>query len=569
MLRSLKQAGRKFLPDERGNIFVLFGALAVPLLLVMGGAIDVARYARHKAELANAVDAAALALARKGREYTDAQATEFVTEYVSAFSLEEQRFAIAGFQAEKIDNGFIVTADAAMQTIFLPLGSLTGSSVGAITSMGMQVLAEVRHSSNRLELALVLDNTGSMNCGSTVSSSCVGNWSNPGSSSRIVALKEAAHTLLDVLMTDEIDPDMIKVAVVPFEGTVNIGSTYATNPPSWVDWSNAANAKYTGRNFGKYDFTTSATCTSGSNCVFVGHRWLFDKLTANDATVKWEGCVEMRAEPYDILDTTPDAGTPDTLFVPFFWPDEPDSDNDNDDNYTNNYLNDRTTSNGSAAQMNLGKFLNIGWQSGKKDASFPFESGPNYGCPRPILPLTNDKTAIETAIDSMVAYYAMGTFIPNGLVWGWHVLSPTEPFTEGLAPGDEHYEKTVKAVVVLSDGENFITGMSNHNKSIFSGYNYTNLSVDGSYRLGSSSASTAMTNLNARTAALCTNAKGASIRLYTITFGSIPQAAQDLMRDCASEDDGVELYYHAPGTSDLQDIFHAIGEDLSEIHLSM
>ena len=49
----------------------------------------------------------------------------------------------------------------------------------------------------------------------------------------------------------------------------------------------------------------------------------------------------MRAEPYDLLDTEPTDPTLDTLFVPRFWPDEPDSNNDDGDNYENNYLNDK------------------------------------------------------------------------------------------------------------------------------------------------------------------------------------------------------------------------------------
>ena len=32
---------------------------------------------------------------------------------------------------------------------------------------------------------------------------------------------------------------------------------------------------------------------------------------------------------------------------------------------------------------------------------------------------------------------------------------------------------------------------------------------------------------------------------------------------------GETLYYHAPSTSDLEDIFDKIGQDLSDIHLSM
>jgi Flp pilus assembly protein TadG len=51
--------------DHRGNVFVLFGAAAIPLMLILGGAVDFARYTRYRTDLANAVDAAPLALARK------------------------------------------------------------------------------------------------------------------------------------------------------------------------------------------------------------------------------------------------------------------------------------------------------------------------------------------------------------------------------------------------------------------------------------------------------------------------------------------------------------------------
>ena len=60
------------------------------------------------------------------------------------------------------------------------------------------------------------------------------------------------------------------------------------------------------------------------------------------------------------------------------------------------------------------------------------------------------------------------------------------------------------------------------------------------------------------------------IRLYTITFGFMSAADEALMRDCASlDDDGDPLYYHAPTTADLEGIFHSIGQDLSDIHISM
>jgi Flp pilus assembly protein TadG len=135
---------RSYARNERGNVFVLFGASAIPLLLVMGGAVDLARFARYKANLSNAVDSAALALARQGDEISDEEeAITFVTDHVAAFDLEDDYFDVAEFTVDETDNGYIVTADASMETIFLPLGDLTNVG-GAVMSMDMDITAAVQ-----------------------------------------------------------------------------------------------------------------------------------------------------------------------------------------------------------------------------------------------------------------------------------------------------------------------------------------------------------------------------------------------------------------------------------------
>ena len=83
------------------------------------------------------------------------------------------------------------------------------------------------------------------------------------------------------------------------------------------------------------------------------------------------------------------------------------------------------------------------------------------------------------------------------------------------------------------------------------------------------SADTVTDNLDTKTSTLCENVKGGGIRLYTISFGTMSTSSQTMMRNCATLDKGARLYWHAPSTSDLEDIFNEIGEDLSEIHLSM
>ena len=200
----------------------------------------------------------------------------------------------------------------------------------------------------------------------------------------------------------------------------------------------------------------------------------------------------------------------------------------------------------------------------------PYEYGPNKGCPRPIYPLVNanSKAAIKTQIDAMIAYWSTGTFIPTGLMWGWHVLSPGIPYTEGTKPGDEFYEETVKAIVLFTDGENDVTDDDNPNKSRYSAFSYVGTTVSGATRLGTS-ASAAIASLDTKTATLCANVKTGGIRLYTITFGTLDSGTTTLMRNCATVDEGEPLYYHAPTTAALADIFERIGKDLNRVHLAM
>ncbi len=180
MFRFLCDAVRRMGRDERGNVFVLFGAAAIPLLLIMGGAIDLARFTRYKAELANTVDAAALALARDHFSYTAAQAKDFVNDYVNAHGITDDKFGITSISVTKLSNGFRVTTDANMKTIFLPL---TGFTAGGkpISGMAMDIVSEVATESKRLEVAIVLDNSGSM------------------AGTKLSTLKDAATSLVSML----------------------------------------------------------------------------------------------------------------------------------------------------------------------------------------------------------------------------------------------------------------------------------------------------------------------------------------------------------------------------------
>ena len=473
---------RSLMRDEGGNVFILFGAAVIPLVLFLGGAVDITRYNRHKTDLANALDAAALSLGRRGMDMTEAQAKVYVANHIAASGVyDDTKFWLVDYKVKKTEKGFYVVADATMKTIFLPLTSLDGKSA-PLNSMHVNVDAEVVHSSNRLELALVIDNTGSMNCGATLSSSCTTNWSNPASTSRIKSVKEAAKTLVDTLMRPrprEQRPHQDRAGAVRGHGQRRVDrlqrhlaadlDRLERPGQDHLGWHQFRQVRF--RRFHRHEDHRPQMA------VRQAHRQRFQREMGRLRGDARRGLRALRRGPgpggfrtaftcRSSGRTSRTARTTTVTVTP------------------NSYLNDNgtfTTGTGknkkedpAAAQKSLTKYTSITWNSGKKDTSPPYESGPNTGCPQAISPLRNaaSKAAIKSSIDAMIAYPGTGTYIPTGLIWGWHLVSPGIPYTEGLKPGDQYYDKTVKAIVLFTDGDNSVTGISNHNKSYFSAFNY-------------------------------------------------------------------------------------------------
>ena len=154
---------------------------------------------------------------------------------------------------------------------------------------------------------------------------------------------------------------------------------------------------------------------------------------------------------YELTDDPPSSGTAASRWVAYFAPDEPDTASGT--SFANNYLSDgsyssascyKGTSNNDKRQCNTPKY---------KNKSVSGSGGPDFSCPpAAITPMTSTKSTVDTAIDALVA--KGNTVIPAGLLWGWRVLSSTEPFTEGAAYNDE---KWVKAIVLLTDGDNDVS----------------------------------------------------------------------------------------------------------------
>jgi hypothetical protein len=121
---------------------------------------------------------------------------------------------------------------------------------------------------------------------------------------------------------------------------------------------------------------------------------LFDYLDQMDNT-EWKGCVEARAEAYDVTDDPPNNSNVDTLFVPWFWPDEIDISAQEAHYWSyrsaNDYIPDRLDLRDAAFPVfvNTGIYWGFGNVLKYDDATAtvdevgPDTSGPNKSCPDP------------------------------------------------------------------------------------------------------------------------------------------------------------------------------------------
>jgi uncharacterized protein YegL len=165
-----------------------------------------------------------------------------------------------------------ITASAKVDTTFARLLGQSTISLSAST--------EVLWGIKKLNLALVLDNTGSMS-----------------SSGKMTNLKTAAHNLLTTLKNAAKTDGDVKVAIVPFATDVNAGTGNVN--AAWIDWTDwdAANGACSNNNY-----TTKSTCQSH------GKNW-----TPNPHST-WNGCVYDRDQNNDASNTPTAAGSPATLF---------------------------------------------------------------------------------------------------------------------------------------------------------------------------------------------------------------------------------------------------------------
>jgi Flp pilus assembly protein TadG len=252
---SLPEMIRRFRRDEGGNFLMLFGLVLVPLIGVTGIAIDYSRASNTRQALNSAIDSAALMAARDAQKLTDGQIRSRIDAWI--------RDNLPANVKSQFSNAEI-TIDRTARTIKIDAKATVPTTISAVlgkSQIPVGTNSQSTWGTNKIELALVLDNTGSMS-----------------SSGKMTALKQASKDLIKIMKDASIDPEQIKISIVPFNTQVRIDRSLKDEP--WI----------------RYGMTRKVNCDRWGNCTT-------ETLTKN-VWAQSHGCIADRDQNYDVNDSS-------------------------------------------------------------------------------------------------------------------------------------------------------------------------------------------------------------------------------------------------------------------------
>jgi Flp pilus assembly protein TadG len=592
----LRHCIQRLREHDGGNVGFAFAVALFPMVAASGAAIDYSRISSAHTRLQSALDAAVLAAAKD----------------VMVVDTDTLKSKIETFVHANTQGAFKDPA-----TVMMLTGSPTKLSVkgaGCIKLVFKGIVASTdpcvevrtdaqRPTQNYIEVALVLDNSGSM------------------AGSKIDAAKEAARSFVDNIHAGNTDPEKVKISVVPFTLTVNAGAGMNPNSDPNLD------------RFGTSSIHWQNLTPGGVQPAGVPSRFtLYNQLGET-----WGGCLEMRPGAWGLNDAPPVSTIGDSLFVPMFAPDEPGprasgslrqntlNPHGGGSQWTmnNSYLNDdgsqtinysgntESSSTNAACPMATSPFLLPfsspvpNWQtlnynyratanlcrynlagtagsiSARKSIAHTAGSngaarGPNQACNAiPLQRLSKDASVAKNTINQMKA--DGNTNILEGIMWGWRTVSPNAPFSDGRPYNwDGGLIRNRKFVVVMTDGDNVWNSAGNPNGSIYSPFGYY---TDNRLGTGINSTAQATTRMNEKTREACNNIKAVknvhneeAVTVITVGFSTpgqeISAAGLALLQECASMEGGKKLYYKATNATELNQVFSLIAANIGRLKLT-
>jgi Flp pilus assembly protein TadG len=542
----LKASVCRFAGHRGGQAAMTFAIAALPILAGAGVAVDFSRIATKHTSLQQATDSAALAIAQAATPTTSdadvkAQAQNYIT---TNYSNKSATITSATISSDH--SSVCVTAQDTVQLGIMGMFSISSKNVTTSTCTGISGGAAT------YEIALVLDNSGSMN--EAVSGS-----------SKIAALRTAGNNFVNTMFSGNF-AGKVKMSVVPFSGAVAVSSTDTANgTASWID------------TLGKSSWHWK-TFTGHTSAGFTNRLDIFNKLKAVHSSWAWAGCFETQPYPQNVSDVIPSATTPDSLYVPYLAPDEVDPKQTCTGNYCsttqayqNNYLDD-TPSTGCSTPTKTDDQTMLSRSCKYKSPSVTNTNtyGPNGMClSQPLLRMTSAQATLTNKINGLSANG--DTNLHEGFMWGWRTISPNAPFADGKAYDTSSTATNQKVIVLMTDGYNNWSAVANTwGGSMYEAPGYYALAngrmPPGNQNITNMTQSRAA--LDALTLEACTNAKAQGILIYTVGFSissdPIDQQGQNLLASCATDSSHAFI---ANDANSLVNAFNQIGIGMGKLRI--
>ena len=253
-----RNALRAFGRAREGNVAVLFGIAAIPVIGMVGAAVDYGHANSVKAAMQAALDSTALMLSREASGLSQDDLNSKALAYFNAMftrpEIQPGSLTIDAVYSTTGGSSVTVTGHANVPTSFVSVIGFPQIAVGG--------LSVSRWGSSRLRVALVLDNTGSM-----------------ADNGKIDALKTATTNLLTQLQNAaSVDGD-VYVSIVPFVKDVSVDASGYT--PSWDSWIMWDDGVTTADHFwdslngtcskSGNSYNTRSKCVAASQCSIAGN----------------------------------------------------------------------------------------------------------------------------------------------------------------------------------------------------------------------------------------------------------------------------------------------------------
>lgn len=223
-IKPITRLARRFRTDARGNVAVIFALVVIPLVALVGAAVDYTRENSARTALQSALDSAALMISKDAATLTDsaaitARARQYVNSLYAATAAPIQSFNATYTPNTGSGASILLTADGTMQTYFM---RVLGSQ---FNTLPVKASSTTKWGSTRMRVALVLDNTGSMDRNGKMDAlKTAVNGNSTGVDGMITKLSRLSTT----------DGDLY-ISIVPFAKDVNVNTSNASE--SWLNWS--------------------------------------------------------------------------------------------------------------------------------------------------------------------------------------------------------------------------------------------------------------------------------------------------------------------------------------------